>query len=65
MATYTPNRLDSVRPAELQPDPTQPWKYLDPLAFEELTTSISQIGIIKPQPAYREKPVTSIEISKA
>ncbi|MCX5821325.1 MAG: ParB/RepB/Spo0J family partition protein [Deltaproteobacteria bacterium] len=48
MATYAPNQLHSVPLAELQPDPTQPRKYLDPLALEELTASIGQVGIIEP-----------------
>ena len=48
MATYTPNQLHQVPLAELQPDPTQPRKYLDPQALEELTASVSQIGIIEP-----------------
>ena len=48
MATYAPNQLHLVPLAELQPDPTQPRKYLDPLALEELTASVSQIGIIEP-----------------
>jgi hypothetical protein len=48
MATYAPNQLRSVPLAELQPDPTQPRKYLDPLALEELTASVGQVGIIEP-----------------
>ena len=32
MARYAPNQLHQVPLAELQPDPTQPRKYLDPLA---------------------------------
>jgi ParB family chromosome partitioning protein len=48
MATYAPNQLHSVPLAELQPDPTQPRKYLDPLALEELTASVGQVGIIEP-----------------
>ena len=48
MATYAPNQLHQVPLAELQPDPTQPRKYMDPLALEELTASVSQIGIMKP-----------------
>ena len=52
MATYAPNQLHSVPLAELQPDPTQPRKYLDPLALEELTAysdasrNIQIIGLI-------------------
>jgi len=48
MATYAPNQLHSVPLAELQPDPMQPRKYLDPVALEELTASVSQVGIIEP-----------------
>ena len=48
MATHAPNQLHAVPLAELQPDPTQPRKYLDPLAFEELTASVGQVGIIEP-----------------
>jgi ParB family chromosome partitioning protein len=48
MATYAPNQLHSVPLTELQPDPTQPRKYLDPVALEELTASVSQVGIIEP-----------------
>ena len=47
MATYTPNQLHAVPLAELQPDPTQPRKYLDPQALEELTASVGQVGIIE------------------
>jgi hypothetical protein len=64
MATYTQNQLHSVPLGELQPDPTRPRNYLDSLTLEELTASVSQLGIIEPQPAYREKPVYSIQISK-
>ncbi len=38
MATYAPNQLHSVPLAELQPGPTQPRKYFDPLALEEFST---------------------------
>ena len=48
MATYAPNQLHRVPLAELQPDPTQPRKYFDPLALEELTASVRQNGIIVP-----------------
>jgi ParB family transcriptional regulator, chromosome partitioning protein len=47
MATYAPNQLHAVPLAELQPDPTQPRKYLDPMALEELTASVGQVGIIE------------------
>jgi hypothetical protein len=48
MAPYAPNQLHSVPLAELQPDLMQPRKYLDPLALEELTASVGQVGIIEP-----------------
>jgi ParB family chromosome partitioning protein len=48
MATYAPNQLHQVPLAELQPDPTQPRKYLDPVALDELTASVIQNGIIQP-----------------
>jgi ParB family chromosome partitioning protein len=48
MATYEKNQLYQVPLAELQPDPTQPRKYMDPVALEELTASVSQMGIIEP-----------------
>ena len=48
MTTYAPNQLHSVPLTELQPDPMQPRKYVDPLALEELTASVGQVGIIEP-----------------
>jgi hypothetical protein len=48
MAPYAPNQLHSVPLAELQPDLMQPRKYLAPLALEELTASVGQVGIIEP-----------------
>jgi ParB family chromosome partitioning protein len=59
MAMYAPNQPHSVPLAELQPDPTQPRKYLDPLALEELTTSIGQVGIIEPI-VCRQDPQTAL-----
>jgi ParB family chromosome partitioning protein len=48
MATYAPNQLHAVPLAELQPDPTQPRKYMDPLALEELTASVGDPGRMPP-----------------
>jgi len=48
MATYAPNQLHKVPLAELQPDPMQPRKYMDPQALEELIASVRQNGIIVP-----------------
>jgi len=45
---YSPNQLYSIPLAELQPDPNQPRKYLDPQALDELTASVAQVGILQP-----------------
>jgi ParB family chromosome partitioning protein len=59
MATYVKNQLYMVPLAELQPDPMQPRKYMDPLALEELTVSIRQMGIIEPI-VCRQDPATGL-----
>jgi len=59
MATYAVNQLHLVPLAELQPDPTQPRKYMDPVALEELTASVSQMGIIQPV-VCRQDPATGL-----
>ena len=59
MLTYEINRLYQVPLAELQPDPTQPRKYIDPVALAGLTASISQMGIIQPV-ICRQDPVTGL-----
>jgi ParB family transcriptional regulator, chromosome partitioning protein len=48
MASYLPSQLYQVPLAEIQPDPTQPRKYMDPATLEEMTASVSQMGIIEP-----------------
>jgi ParB family chromosome partitioning protein len=48
MAAYLPNQLFQAPLAELQPDPTQPRMYMDPVALDEMTASIGQVGIIQP-----------------
>ena len=48
MATYVPHQLYQVPLAELQPDPAQPRKHMDPAALEEMTASVGQVGIIQP-----------------
>jgi ParB-like chromosome segregation protein Spo0J len=40
--------LYQVPLAELQPDPAQPRKYMDPAALEEMTASVGKMGIIEP-----------------
>ncbi|MFZ4438411.1 MAG: ParB/RepB/Spo0J family partition protein [Syntrophales bacterium] len=59
MTTYASNQLHMVPLAELQPDPAQPRKYVDPLALEELTASVSQVGIIEPV-VCRQDPQTGL-----
>ena len=34
MATYVPNQLHQVRLTELKPAPTQPGKYMNPVALD-------------------------------
>ena len=59
MATYLPNQLYQVPLAELQPDPAQPRKYMDPVALDEMTASVSQVGIIQPV-VCRQDPATGL-----
>ena len=39
MAAYVPNQLYQAPLAELQSDPAQPRKYMDPAALDEMTAS--------------------------
>ena len=64
MATYEKNQLYQVPLAELQPDPSQPRKYMDPAALDELTASISQRGIIEPI-VCRQDPATGLVFTVA
>ena len=64
MANYVPNQLYQVPLAELQPDPAQPRKYMDPVALEELTASVNQVGIIQPV-VCRQDPSTGLVYSVA
>jgi ParB family chromosome partitioning protein len=59
MASYIPNQLFQVPLAELQPDPTQPRKYMDPVALDEMTASVGQVGIIEPI-VCRQDPATGL-----
>jgi ParB family chromosome partitioning protein len=61
---YSPNQLYQVPLVELQPDPAQPRKYIDPAALEELTASVSQVGIIQPV-VCRQDPSTGLVYSVA
>ncbi len=49
MESYLSNQLYQVPLAELEPDPTQPRKYMDSAALDEMTASVSQGGIIEPE----------------
>ena len=64
MAAYLPNQLFQVSLAELQPDPAQPRKYMDPVALDEMTASIGQVGIIEPV-VCRQDPSTGLVYSVA
>ncbi|MDA8124053.1 MAG: ParB/RepB/Spo0J family partition protein [Deltaproteobacteria bacterium] len=46
--TYVANQLYDIPLADLQADPNQPRKYLDPIALEELTASVAQQNVIAP-----------------
>jgi len=46
--TFMPGRLYEMPLADLQPDPNQPRKYIDPAALDELTASIQQQGVVSP-----------------
>ncbi len=59
MATYEKNQLYQVPLAELQPDPGQPRKYMEPVALDELTASVAQRGIIEPI-VCRQDPATNL-----
>jgi hypothetical protein len=63
-ATYLPNQLYQVPLAEIQPDPAQPRKYIDPVALDEMTASVSQVGIIEPV-VCRQDPSTLLVYSVA
>jgi len=46
--TFVPGRLYEMPLADLQPDPNQPRKYLDPVALDELTESVKQQSVVAP-----------------
>ena len=46
--TFVPNQLYDMPLADLQPDPNQPRKYLDPVALDELTASVKEHSVIAP-----------------
>ena len=45
---YARNQLYLIPVSELQPDPDQPRKFFDPAALQELTASVSQVGVLQP-----------------
>ena len=45
---FVPGRLYEMPPADLQPDPNQPRKYLDPAALDKLTESFKQQKAVAP-----------------
>jgi ParB family chromosome partitioning protein len=46
--TFVHGRLYQMPLAELQPDPNQPRKYIDPAALDELIESVKQQGVVSP-----------------
>jgi len=46
--TYVRNQLYTLKLADLQPDPEQPRKYMDPEALQELTESVRQHNVLEP-----------------
>lgn len=48
MDTFEKGNLYSIPLSDLNPDPDQPRKYMDPQALEELTASIKQHGVLVP-----------------
>ncbi len=46
--SYIRNQLHRVPLSDLQPDPEQPRKYMDPAGLAELAASISQVGVVVP-----------------
>ena len=46
--TYKKGKLYDLPIIDLKPDPNQPLKSMDPQALEELTASITRVGIIQP-----------------
>jgi len=46
--SYQKGALYEINLAELQADPQQPRKSIDPLALEELTTSVGKVGVLQP-----------------
>jgi len=45
---YVKGRLYKIKLAELQADPNQARKYMDPIALNELTASIQKLGVLTP-----------------
>jgi len=46
--TYVKGRLYKLQIADLQPDPAQARKFMDPIAMNELTASIQKHGVLTP-----------------
>jgi len=46
--TYTKGKLYRVKIADLQPDPNQARRFMDPIAINELAASIQKLGVMVP-----------------
>jgi hypothetical protein len=45
---YEKDQLYQIALSDLQTDPNQPRKVIDPQSLEELTTSIARMGVVQP-----------------
>ena len=57
-ATYEKGKLYDLPIGDLNPDPNQPRKSMDPQAMEDLTASIAQHGVLTPI-LFRVAPATT------
>jgi len=48
VTTYTKGKLYRLKIADLQPDPNQARKFMDPVAINELAASIQKLGVMVP-----------------
>lgn len=46
--TYEKGQLYQINLNDLQPDPNQPRKVIDPLGLEDITASIAKLGVLQP-----------------
>jgi ParB family chromosome partitioning protein len=61
--TYTKGKLYRLKIADLQPDPNQARKFMDPIAINELTASIQKFGVMVPIQFRRDEQGVLITVS--